>query len=100
MTRSYLINRRCSCQTRANTVSEPRERSEPAKRRAREREGGSGGAKPPDETSVEVVRPRERARTEGNADGSGRSSRLCVLTAQILRTDAGHHAIALHSTSR
>lgn len=33
--------------SRASKASEPRERSEPTKRRARARVGGSGGAKPP-----------------------------------------------------
>ena len=41
--RSYLINRRCLWQARANIVSEPRERSESAKRRARARRSFSGG---------------------------------------------------------
>ena len=60
LTRSLALRRRPSDSTwershkqtsRTSDASEPRERSAPTKRRARERVGGSGGRSPPDETS-------------------------------------------------
>jgi len=49
-TRSYLINRQ-EVRARASVASEPRDRSEPAQRRARARVGESEGRRPSDETS-------------------------------------------------
>jgi bacillithiol biosynthesis deacetylase BshB1 len=48
--------------------SEPRERSEPGKRRARERAGGSGGAKPPEEDDS------ERESRASHRSGAGRKA--------------------------
>jgi hypothetical protein len=46
-TRAHFQSIQNYAAVRASEASEPRERSEPAQRRARERVGGSGGAKPP-----------------------------------------------------
>jgi hypothetical protein len=65
---TYLINglvrwRRCE---RGSAANEPRERSEPAKRRARERERGSGGRSPPDRTRL-AKRSRPKPLTAGRS---------------------------------
>src|SRR5260221_14382964 len=59
----------------ASERSEPRERSEPAKRRASERVGGSGGAKPPGRGKrAERATGTERA-GEAASEGAGRGGR-------------------------
>src|SRR6187455_173877 len=62
---------------RASIASEPAERSEPAKRRAREAVGGSGGAKPPGrKMSPHASEHRERASRTERA-GEAASERGC-----------------------
>src|SRR5258708_33982339 len=68
------------------TASEPRERSEPSKRRACERVGGSGGERPPIEKGAKVAEmAAEPAFGGGRATANGGRCPSCALSGAVSR---------------